>query len=54
MEKFNINRLKRNADSIKKKLKIVGDMTIAKDDLLVMFPTRYIDKTITNYQFITG
>lgn len=46
MEKFNINRLKRNADSIKKKLKVVGDMTIAKDDLLVMFPTRYIDKKL--------
>lgn len=41
METLNINKLKRNPDSIIKSLKIVGDATIATKNLKVYFPARF-------------
>lgn len=44
MATINIDRYKRKPEIIKSKLKITKNITVTTDDLLVMFPTRYINK----------
>lgn len=43
MEKFDITRLKRNSNKIRNNFKSVNNTTIVTDDMMVMFPTRFIN-----------
>jgi len=48
MEKLDISKLKRNPEAIKKKLKKVDNTIIAKEDMLIIFPEKFVDKELTN------
>lgn len=47
MEKIEIKNLKRNPDKIKKLIKTVGDMAIAKENLYIIFPQKFVDKELS-------
>ena len=46
MDKFDITRLKRNSSVIKNKFKNIKDITVTTDDILVMFPEKFISKKL--------
>jgi len=47
MEKLDIKNLKRNPSKIKNSLKTTGDMVIAKKNLSIIFPQKFVDKELT-------
>jgi len=48
MESLEVNKLVRNADKSKSAFKIVGDVTMATEDLSIIFPENFINAGLAN------
>ena len=47
MDVLDISKLKRNPEAIKKKIKKVENTMIAKENMLIVFPEKFVDKELT-------